>query len=287
MTSRRIERFTRSSLTFDVSDAGPIDGTPVVLLHGFPQRATAWNEVAARLHDAGMRTFAPDQRGYSPGARPRSRFAYGIKQLVADGVALIDEIGGPVHLVGHDWGGAVSWAIAVRHRDQVASLVAVSLGHPRAWLPSMIISDQARRSYYMAPFQTSWAEHAFKQRGGWGERLMRSWGMDGEMLERMHREIVADGALRGALNWYRAMFLGSMGSFATVRVPTTLVWGDADATIGPVTARRTKRFVDAPYRFVQIRGANHFPPEERPGDVADAIVDRVRADYGKSPSTGP
>jgi pimeloyl-ACP methyl ester carboxylesterase len=277
VTEERIQRFMRDGLTFDVTDSGPIDGTPVVLLHGFPQRATAWNEVAARLHDAGMRTFAPDQRGYSPGARPRSRFAYGMKELVADNVALIDEIGGQVHLVGHDWGGAVGWAIAVRHRDRIASLVAVSLGHARAWLPSMVMSDQARRSYYMLPFQTSWAEHSFRQPGGWGERLMRSWGMDDEMLARMHREIVGDGALRGALNWYRSMFLGSVRDFATVRVPTTFVWGDADATIGPVTARRTERFVDASYRFVQIPGANHFPPEERPAEVAAAIIDRVRS----------
>ena len=280
MTNERIQRFTRNSLTFDVVDSGPIDGTPVVLLHGFPQRATAWNEVAPRLHDAGLRTFAPHQRGYSPGARPRSRFAYGMKELVADSVALIDEIGGPVHLVGHDWGGAVSWALAVRHRNRIASLVVVSLGHARAWLPSMVMSDQARRSYYMVPFQTPWAERAFKQPGGWGERLMRSWGMDDEMLARMHREIVDDGALRGALNWYRSMVLASVRDFATVRVPTTSVWGDADATIGPVTARRTEHFVDAPYRFVQIRGANHFPPEERPVDVAEAIIDRVRTVAG-------
>ena len=81
--------FTRDGLDFDVRDAGPIDGTPVLLLHGFPQDSRCWDAVSPLLHARGYRTLAPDQRGYSPRARPRPRRAYRPSELAGDIVALI------------------------------------------------------------------------------------------------------------------------------------------------------------------------------------------------------
>ena len=74
----------RAGLTFDVRDGGPRDGEPVVLLHGFPQTSAIWSPLTARLHAAGYRTLAPNQRGYSPGARPRGIRPYALPELVAD-----------------------------------------------------------------------------------------------------------------------------------------------------------------------------------------------------------
>ena len=111
----RITTITNEGLTFDVLDEGPIEGTPVVLLHGFPERSSSWSEVAPRLHAAGLRTFAMDQRGYSRGARPKWRRDYRVTELVADVVALVDAAVGPdrrVHVVGHDLGAIVSWVLA-------------------------------------------------------------------------------------------------------------------------------------------------------------------------------
>src|SRR3954467_12967075 len=99
--SERITTISNEGLTFDVLDEGPEDGTPVVLLHGFPERSTSWREVAPILHAAGLRTFALDQRGYSPGARPGRRRDYRFSLLCGDVVALIEQIGSQVHLVGH------------------------------------------------------------------------------------------------------------------------------------------------------------------------------------------
>lgn len=105
----RIGEFRRGPYTFDVLDEGPGDGEPVLLLHGFPQRATSWERVVPLLHDKGFRTLAPDQRGYSPGARPPRRREYVQSELVADALALLDAAGiDRVHLVGHDWGAAVA-----------------------------------------------------------------------------------------------------------------------------------------------------------------------------------
>ncbi|WP_255375535.1 alpha/beta fold hydrolase [Saccharomonospora sp. CUA-673] len=117
--SERITRFARGDLTFDVVDSGPLDGDPVVLLHGFPERARSWDRVVPRLHEAGLRTFAPDQRGYSPGARPAGRARYRLSVLADDVAALADAIGGPVHLVGHDWGAAAAWTLAARRPERV------------------------------------------------------------------------------------------------------------------------------------------------------------------------
>ena len=88
-----MQTFRRDGLTFDVRDAGPPDGEPVVLLHGFPQDSRAWDEVAAGLNEAGLRTLAPDQRGCSPIARPRGRGSYRLRETTADVIALLDAAG--------------------------------------------------------------------------------------------------------------------------------------------------------------------------------------------------
>ena len=273
----RIQRFKRNNLTFEVIDSGPIDGTPVVLLHGFPQRGKAWNEVASHLHDAGLRTFAPDQRGYSPGARPRSRFAYRAKELVADVVALINEIGEPVHLAAHDWGAVVGWATAARHPEKVASLTAVSVGHPRAFFKALVTSDQLRRSYYIALFQLPFfPERSLSTPGSWGEQNLKETGMADEHLAVFRREIVGDGALRGGLSWYRSLPLIAPKDLGRVSVPTTLVWSDDDVALGRKMAELTARYVTGPYELVELRGS-HWLLEERPEDVAEAIIKRVRS----------
>ena len=100
-----MERFERDGLIFDVVDSGPGDGEPVVLLHGFPQDSSSWTAVSQALNHAGYRTLAPDQRGYSPGARPPGRQHYTDRHLVDDVWALLDAAGlNQAHVVGHDWG---------------------------------------------------------------------------------------------------------------------------------------------------------------------------------------
>ena len=146
--------YRRAGLTFDVQDAGPREGEAVVLLHGWPQDHSAWSRVVPALHAAGLRTLAPDQRGYSPGARPRGRAAYGMGELVDDVVALLDAAElSRAHVVGHDWGGAVGWALAERHPERVRTLTVLSTPHHHAMAWAMRHGDQLRRSWYMAAFQ--------------------------------------------------------------------------------------------------------------------------------------
>ncbi|MBA3619775.1 MAG: alpha/beta fold hydrolase, partial [Acidothermales bacterium] len=108
-----MDSYARVGLCFDVLDAGPLDAEVVILLHGFPATRMSWDAVVPALTGAGYRVLAPDQRGYSPGAQPAGRLAYRMKELVDDVLALADAVGADrFHLVGHDWGGAVAWALA-------------------------------------------------------------------------------------------------------------------------------------------------------------------------------
>jgi pimeloyl-ACP methyl ester carboxylesterase len=281
----RITSYDRVGLTFDVIDDGPLDGPPVVLLHGFPQRATSWAKVTPLLGEAGFRTFAPDQRGYSPGARPRGRRAYKITELVDDVVALIDRIETPVHLVGHDWGAAVAWEVAARHPDRPASLTAVSVGHSEAFKRALRTPDQARRSWYMGFFQLPVVPERLLS-GEWlVQRLLRGSGMTEEMLATYRTEIVDAGALTGGLNWYRAIPFSLLDEVPDVSVPTAFVWSDGDTALGRRMAELTEEYVDGPYEFIELTGASHWLPEERPADLAEAIISRVRSAATASAAT--
>jgi pimeloyl-ACP methyl ester carboxylesterase len=119
-------------LVFDVLATGPPTGEPVVLLHGFPQTSACWRPLLAILAAAGYRAVAPDQRGYSPKARPTTIEAYRLPELVADVLAIADRLGAETfHLVGHDWGGVVAWRLAGQQPERVATPTAVSTPHPR------------------------------------------------------------------------------------------------------------------------------------------------------------
>ncbi|WP_036506583.1 alpha/beta fold hydrolase [Nocardioides sp. URHA0020] len=277
--SDHIRTLHHDGLTFDVLDEGPRDGTPVVLLHGFPERSSTWRLVAPLLHEEGLRTIALDQRGYSPGARPRRRRDYRMQLLVGDVVALIEEIGGPVHLVGHDWGAAVGWAVGLRRPDLVRSWTAISVPHPAAFARAMKSRSQRRRSRYMAFFNVPLLpELSARVAGGPFDQSMRKAGMSEDDVARFRREIVAYGALPHALGWYRALPLlkpGSTDHKATV--PTTFVWSDRDIAITRGGAEATARWVDAPYEFIELSGVSHWIPTQAADACAAAIIGRVRA----------
>ncbi len=273
----RIATFTHDGLEFDVVDEGPEDGEVVLLLHGFPERATCWRHVAPLLHEAGYRTLAPDQRGYSRGARPPRRRDYRVKHLVSDVVALVEQVGGPVHVVGHDWGAVVAWALAIRRPDLVRSLVAVSVPHPTAFTRALLTSRQFRRSWYIAMFNLPLlAERLAATPGGRFDVNMKRTGMTDDDVARFRREMVDDGALHYALGWYRALPLGDLATASEVRVtvPTTMVWSNRDGAIDRAGVNATVRYVDADYELVVLDGADHWIPAHEPVALAETALKR-------------
>ena len=277
----RITEYTHAGFVFDVLDQGPLDGPVVLLLHGFPERASSWSAVMEILNEHGMRTIAPDQRGYSPRARPTRRRDYRVGALVGDVVALIDLIGTPVHLVGHDWGANIAWVTAGRRPDLVSSLTALSVPHPGAFMTGLLSSKQILHSWYFAFFQLPvLPEKWMTQPGRRAERWYEKSGMTEADLERTQTEIVDYGALPFAVDWYRGLPFSSPGiGRLRITVPTSMVWSDGDTFIGRSTVESAQRYVDAAYTLTVLPGVSHWIPTQAP-DAAAAAVMRSSAPHG-------
>lgn len=264
----------RDGLVFDVRDEGPRDGEVAVLLHGFPQDSRCWSEVAPLLHAGGLRTLAPDQRGYSRGAAPKEVTAYRLEVLAEDVLALLEEAGvARAHVVGHDWGGAVAWLVAGNWPERVASLTVLSTPHPGALSRALRTVDQLRRSWYMAAFQLPFLPErvlAARFRAALGGS-----GLPADDLERYAVRFRSAEALAGPIGWYRAMPLSRLRAHR-VRVPTTYVWGAKDFALGRHAAELTAEHVVGPYEFVEL-AAGHWLPETRPDECAAAIIARTGA----------
>ena len=273
----RLTAYTHDGLRFEVRDEGPLEGPVVVLLHGFPQTSSCWEGVVPVLHAAGLRTLAPDQRGYSPGARPQGRAAYGLARLVDDVAALVRLVDGPVHVVGHDWGAAVAWSLAAAHPELVRTLTTVSVPHPQAFLRALRTPRQLLKSWYMGFFQLPWLPERLLALRAVNERSLASMGMDRASRDRCRREVIASGALPGGLGWYRALPLQTpRGLGRRITVPTTFVWSDADVALGRTGAELTADYVDAAtYRFEVLEGVSHWVPEQEPDRLARIVLDRI------------
>jgi pimeloyl-ACP methyl ester carboxylesterase len=268
-------------LTFDVRADGPEDGRPVLLLHGFPETSACWAAVTPLLTKAGLRTYAPDQLGYSPGARPDEVGAYStpsLTQVTADLMTALDIAQADV--VGHDWGANVAWALAGWHPDRVRSLTAVSVPHPAAYTVAYRTDpEQKERSGYIRLFwQAGKAEEVLLADDARRLRRMLSGGeghsgVPAEAIEEYVSVLSAPGALTAALNWYRAM--SSKERVDPVAVPTTYVWSDGDVAIGRTAAEACANYVTGDYRFVELPGITHWIPEQAPDQVAAAILDRI------------
>ncbi|NJP34790.1 alpha/beta fold hydrolase, partial [Micromonospora thermarum] len=272
-------RIDAREYTFDVRAGGPEDGPPVLLLHGFPQHGGEWDDVVPALHAAGLRTYALDQRGYSPGARPEAVEAYRLAELVADAAAVLDALGvDAAHVVGHDWGAVVGWGLAADHPDRVRTLTAVSVPHPAAMAHALEVDPQQKaRSAYMVLFrQAGKAEKALLALKATGLRRMLSGVGDADRVAAYAEPMRAPGALTGALNWYRAMSREDLAAVGAARVPTTYVWSDRDIAIGRTAAEACAGHVTGDYRFVELAGVSHWIPDEAPSPLAEAILARIQ-----------
>ncbi len=281
-------RVARGDVVLDVRTAGPEDGEPVVLLHGFPQTSRCWTALARSLARSlapshpPLRLLAPDQRGCSPGARPPAVAAYALEELVADVLAVVAATGhDSAHLVGHDWGAQVAWAVAGHHPGRVRSLLTVSVPHPAAYGAALRgDADQRARSAYLQDFRAPapGPEEALLADGAAALRAL--WGDVVPQEEQEHDlAVLRDGALEGGLNWYRAMRRDIADTPAST-VPTTFVWGEEDAFAGAAGAHACGDHVRADYRFVALPGVGHWVPDQAPDVLAAELRARVGARAG-------
>jgi pimeloyl-ACP methyl ester carboxylesterase len=259
-------------MTFPARAAGPLDGELVLLLHGFPQSSYEWRAQMPALAAAGYRVVAPDQRGYSPGARPTRVDDYRIEHLVDDVVGFADALGvDRFHLVGHDWGGAVAWVVAGSHGERLRTLTVVSTPHLVPFAHSIREGEQRERSSYMARLRAEGAEDTFlaDDAAQYARALVAFGWRPEDPLDEYLRVLREPGALTGALNWYRANDFGI--DVGPITVPTLYVWSTEDVAVGPEAAEATGDHVAGPYRFEVLEGVSHWVPEHAP-DVLTALL---------------
>lgn len=272
-----------SGFEFEADVAGDETSPLVLMLHGFPQTSHSWRHQLAPLAEAGYFAVAPNQRGYSPRARPRDTAAYRTELLVADALAIADALGhARFHLVGHDWGGQLAWLIAAHHAERVMSLAVLSRPHPAAFVAALREDGaQAERSRHHRAFQDASTTPRLLADGA--RRLRASLSAQGvaEVDVAAYLAVLGEPeALEAAVSWYRAG--ASEGSAALapaavppVSVPTLYVWGDADATVGEQAARGTEAHVKASYRFEVLPGVGHFVTDQAGREVTELLLDHL------------
>ena len=274
---------TRSGLTFTADVAGPAGGALVLLLHGFPESRHSWRAALPALAAAGYRAVAPDQRGYSPGARPdpAELANYAFDRLVNDAIEIASAAGYDgkrFHLVGHDWGGQVSWGVAGKHAERLASLTILSRPHPSSFRRALLKEDgdQKHRSRHHRAFlepgtgKMLLADNARRLREG-----LFGQGVTGAALEQHLSVLGNPAALEAALAWYRAN-KGLAADIGTIKVPTHYIWGDADATVGPDAAHGTGEFVGAAYAMEVLPGIGHFVMDQAATKATDLMLAHFR-----------
>ena len=279
-----------TGVTLNVALAGAVDAPAVILLHGFPESHRTWREIPPRLQDA-FRLIMPDQRGFAGSDRPQHVDAYKTDVLVDDIFALADTLGlESFALVGHDWGGAISWPAALRGDLRLSKLAIVNAPHPVIFQKSVIEdSEQRAASQYITAFRTPGFEKAIEAMG-YRTFLEKSFARHvdlSKMLESEKQQYIADwsqpGALTSVLNWYRAgkMVVPPPGvtvplpdwllkAFPKVRVPTLVLWGMKDTALLPIQLDGLDELVED-LRIVRLAGAGHFAPWEAPDEGAAAL----------------
>lgn len=282
MRADRLTSVQHAGLVFPIVDTGPIDGTPVLLLHGWPQDGGSWTSVADELAASGYRTFAPTLRGAVASANPRRRRAFRSGELLEDVVAIIEAIGMPVHLVGHDWGAALAWTVAARRADLVRTLTAVSVPHPAVFLKALRGPRQASKSWYMALFQLPLLPELGLASTAVRTRALRSSGQSPAGARRDAARLHTHALRRGGLHWYRgAPLTRPIDLGGPVSVPVLQVWSDQDVAIARSTIERSRDYAAGEYELVVLGGVSHWIPDEAPAELARMVHGHIHRSVGR------
>ena len=279
-----------TGITVNVALAGPEDAPPVILIHGFPESHRTWRDLAPLLSGK-LRLVMPDLRGFGDSDRPQDVADYATDMLVADIFALADALGiDRFALVGHDWGGAIAWAAALRGNSRIERLAIVNSPHPLIFQKSLI-EDEAQRaaSQYMRAFRNPGMEAGIEAMGfdAFFEKSF-SKHADLSLIAATERQIYIDqwnrpGALTAMLNWYRSSQVvvpapGENASMPTwvergvpkLKIPVRVIWGLEDKALLPIQLEGIGE-VGADVEVFPLSGVGHFAPWEAPGQVAEAL----------------
>jgi pimeloyl-ACP methyl ester carboxylesterase len=254
------------------------DGEGVILLHGFPETSIMWEDLLDKLANAGFRAVAFDQRGYSPGARPFEVNSYSSGRLAADVAAVATAVGFKrFHIVGHDFGGAIAWIVADHFPREIISVTSLSMPHPEALAEALDnFRGQRLKSSYTLLYQIPVLPELVL---GFDQAALLQclkWHFHPpDQIEEYKRVFSEAGALRGALNWYRAFRFRSNEPLGRIRQPTLFMWGNEDGAFGHIAVEKTANYVEGPFRFYEVN-AGHLLMLEAPQLVTNALLSHLR-----------
>jgi pimeloyl-ACP methyl ester carboxylesterase len=267
-------RIEANGLTFEVSEEGA--GTPVVLLHGFPDTSALWRHQVAALTGAGFRTIAPDMRGRGRSDRPPEVADYALTKIVGDVTGIMDALGVQrAHVVGHDWGAVVAWLVAMLAPTRVDHLVAISVGAPGAAGPPTL--EALQKGWYRILFDMPGVAEELIQRNDWYLMRVLLEG-SGENFETYIANFSEPGALTAGLNWYRAntpvqRLLGPAPPMPPVAAPTMGVFGTADVALTEDAMVKSASKVSGPWRYERLEGIGHFIPLDAADQLNRLLLD--------------
>jgi pimeloyl-ACP methyl ester carboxylesterase len=250
-------------------------GTPVLLLHGFPDSSRLWRHQIPALVAAGFRTIAPDLRGFGESDKPAAVEDYAIARSVADMGAVLDALElERADLVGHDWGAGLAWALAALVPERVERLVVMSVGHPNTLRAPSIA--QREKAWYQLLFQFEGVAESLIQRNDW--MLFREMVGDAEDADRYVADLSRPGALTAALNWYRAnaspaQELERTRQFPSVAAPTLGIWGSGDRFLLEEGMAASGEYVTGSWRYERIEGAGHWLQLDAPERVNELLLE--------------
>jgi pimeloyl-ACP methyl ester carboxylesterase len=259
-------------------------GPLVVLLHGFPEFWYAWRHQIPALADAGYRVVAPDLRGYNTSDKPSRVRDYRPWVLVQDVADLIVALGGgSAAVAGHDWGGGLAWLLAMQHPKRVERLVLLNAPHPVRFLKGLRSPRQLRRSWYILAFQLPWlperlvaARDFHVLRWILRHQPIRPGAFTAQDIDRYVVAAAQPGALRAAINYYRAAFranpLAQAHGLRRVDIPTLIIWGDQDRSLGRELAEPDRVWVPD-VRVERIAEASHWVQADDPERVNQLMMD--------------
>ncbi|MBX2998507.1 MAG: alpha/beta hydrolase [Caldilineaceae bacterium] len=278
----RHETVKTNGVRLHVVQAGPEDGPLVILLHGFPEFWYGWRRQIPALAEAGYWVWAPDQRGYNLSDKPAEIPAYNLDELTRDIVGLIDAAGREkAFVIGHDWGAAVAWWLAIHYPERVEKLGILNVPHPSVMAKTLRSQPrQLLKSWYIFFFQIPRLPEFLISRGQWqgAKQIMRRSSRPGSFSDEdleMYREAWSQPqAFTSMINWYRAAVRNSqkMGRSRRVSIPTLMLWGVNDVALDRSMAQPSIDFCDEG-RLVFFEQATHWVQHDEADKVTKFLLD--------------
>jgi pimeloyl-ACP methyl ester carboxylesterase len=249
------------------------EGRPVILLHGFPDSGRLWRHQVPALAQAGFQVIVPDLRGYGRSGKPADVEAYSLLMLAGDVQAVLADLNVTrAHVVGHDWGAALGWALAAFAPGSVDHLAVMSVGHPATFRRTM---QQREKSWYMLLFQFAGVAERWLSGDGWAN--FRAWTGHPD-ADQVIADLEANGSLTPGLNWYRAnlppeSWVDPPLQFPPVQAPTMGIWSTGDGALTEVQMTDSAQNVAGPWRYERLDGPGHWMQLEAPAEVNALLLD--------------